>query len=133
MRSEKVKKLIKRVAFVSFVVVFFVGIICLYRMAHNSPIADNNETEADVNGRNIGYFNGEILEVTEEYLYVKPTEWEWDEVARVKIPLQGEFKFDSSRFQCGDKIRVPFNSNYMEWGDDEVYLSIIFQIYIREE
>ena len=83
MRSEKVKKLIKRVAFVSFVVVFFVGIICLYRMAHNSPVADNNETEADVNGRNIGYFNGEILEVTEEYLYVKPTEWEWDEVARV--------------------------------------------------
>ena len=132
MRSEKVKKLIKWVAYVSFVVVFFVGIICLYRMAHNSPVADNNETEADVNG-DIDYFNGEIIEVTEEYLYVKPTEWEWDEVARVKIPLQGEFKFDSSRFHCGDKIRVPFNSNYMEWGDDEVYLSIIFQIYIRGE
>ena len=132
MRSEKVKKLIKRVAFASFVVAFFVGIICLYRMAHNSPATDNNgEKEAAVNGTD--YFNGEILEVTEEYLYVKPTEWEWDEVARVKIPLQGEFKFDSSRFQCGDKIRVPFNSNYMEWGDDEVYLSIIFQIYIREE
>lgn len=132
MRSEKVKKLIKRVAFVSFIVVFFIGIICLYRMAHNSPATDNNgEKEAAVNGTD--YFNGEIIEVTEEYLYVKPTEWEWDEVARVKIPLQGEFKFDSSRFQCGDKIRVPFNSNYMEWGDDEVYLSIIFQIYIREE
>lgn len=132
MRSEKVKKLIKRVAFIAFAVMFSVGIICLYRMAHNSPAADNNETEADVNG-DIDYFNGKILEVTEEYLYVKPTEWEWDEVARVKIPLQGEFKFDSSRFQCGDMIRVPFNSNYMEWGEDEVYLSIIFQIYIREE
>ncbi len=132
MCSEKMKKLIKRVAFIAFVLMFSVGIIYLYRMAHVSPVADNYETEADVNG-DIDYFNGEIIEVTEEYLYVKPTEWEWDEVERVKLPLQGWKKFDSSRFQCGDKIRVPFNSNHMEWGDDEVYLSIIFQIYLREE
>ncbi len=127
---KKCKKLMEGIIVVALIIFFSVGIIYLYLISNFTPLLNNDDKqEVEPNG-NIDYFNGEILEITEEYLYVKPIEdWEWEEVAKVRLPLNGWKEFDSSQFQCGDIVRVPFNSSYMEWGEDEVFLSVIFQIY----
>ena len=96
------------------------------------------------------YFNGEITEITSDCILVQPTdEWQWKNVACVKIPKmqlrmddRGEeyateiqtpvFESDVSTLKIGDRIRVAFNSQTFEWEDDEVLIKVVFMIYMNE-
>jgi hypothetical protein len=91
----------------------------------------------------IDYFNGEITEVSDEYLVMKPTEeWKWKETTRVVIPatqVRGDsepqkiqtplYEGTWSDLKPGDKIRVGFNAKSMEWTDDVVRISVVFMLY----
>lgn len=91
----------------------------------------------------IDYFNGEITEVSDEYLVMKPTaEWTWKETTRVVIPatqVRGDsepqkiqtplYEGTWSDLKPGDKIQVGFNAKSMEWTDDVVRISVVFMLY----
>ncbi len=119
---------IKKILYVAAVLFLVGGMVLLWCWSQNLP--EEKEEEKPPNGIT-PYFNGIVLEVTEEYLYLEPTaEWEWEKAAKVKIPSKGDFKqFDISRFQVGDMVRVAFNDSYMTYEKDEVVLSIVFGIF----
>ncbi len=124
---DKVKKILYAAA-----VLFLVGgMALLWYWGQNLP--EEKVEDRPLNGSTTAYFNGIVLEVTEEYLYLEPiAEWEWEKVAKVKIPSKGDFKefdFDTSRFQVGDMLRVAFNDSYMTYEEDEVVLGIVFGIF----
>ena len=117
---RKIKELIWWLA-----VLLLVGSLLFLRFDSRSFEAKD---KAAVNG--CDYFNGKVLEVTTEYLYVETAEdWEWRKVSRVKIPLKSVHEFDASDWKNGDCIRVAFNSTSMEWEDDEVFIRFVFAIY----
>ena len=93
------------------------------------------------------YFNGEVLELTDEYLIVKPTEeWEGNAAVKVKIPLiqlreddRGDefsttmptrlYKGDISTLSPGERVRVAYNGETMEESGDEVLIKVVFMLY----
>ena len=108
-----------------FAVLLLVGSLLVFKFYSGTSMV---EDDVPVNG--CDYFNGKVLEVTAEYLYVEPTEdWEWREVSRVKLPLKSVQEYDPSEWKIGDMIRVAYNSSAMEWGDADVSISIVFAIY----
>ncbi len=112
-----------------FAVLLLVGSLLVLKFYSRSSTVEDG---AAVN--TCDYFNGKVLEVTAEYLYVEPTEdWEWHEVSRVKIPLKSVQESDLSEWKIGDIIRVAYNSSAMEWGDDEVSISIVFSIFMMSD
>ena len=89
------------------------------------------------------YFNGEVVEISEEHLVLKPiAEWQWIEVKRVIIPVvqqRGDYEtikittplFEGELFdlKLGDMVRVAFNAETMEWFEDEVSIGVVFMLF----
>lgn len=76
------------------------------------------------------YFNGEVVSVTENGLVLTPVaEWKWSDTAKVRIPQTKLFDGDYSDIKPGDKIRVAFNGNTMEWSGDEVSIRTVFLLF----
>ena len=100
-------------------------------------------TEKEEFHSSVDYFNGEVTEVSDEYLVMKPTaEWTWKETTRVVIPatqVRGDsepqkiqtplYEGTWSDLKPGDKIQVGFNAKSMEWTDDVVRISVVFMLY----
>ncbi|MBE5862553.1 MAG: hypothetical protein E7295_06845 [Lachnospiraceae bacterium] len=125
----------------------FVGILIL--LEHNVRPATEEKKEMS-KGYN-AYFNGEITEVTRDYMIVQPTEgWTWKETSRIKIPAtqlrkddRGEaydtivstqvFKGAFSDLKLGDQIRVVYNENAVEWTENEALLNVVFMLYRLED
>ncbi len=125
---KKMKKNIWWLAVMTFVG----GLLGLFFLKSCDSVPAEEEN-VDVN-ISCDYFNGIVMEVTGEYLSVDPTaDWEWQEVSRVMIPLKSWKEFDSSEWKSGDMIRVAYNSSTMEWGDDEVSIGIVFNLFIMED
>lgn len=90
--------------------------------------ADVKQDTEDVNG--CDYFNGEVVSVTENGLVLTPVaEWKWSDTAKVRIPQTKLFDGDYSDIKPGDKIRVAFNGDTMEWSGDEVSIGTVFMLY----
>ena len=130
-------KHVKVIGILILTVLFIVLIISLKCCGGNEVM----EKEETYNG--CDYFNGEILEKSEEYLIIKPTtEWTWKEAERVLIPvtqMRGDydtlkistplFEGELSELKPGDKIRVAFNAKTMEWLGDDVRVEVVFMLY----
>lgn len=113
-----------------FILFLFVGSLFLLKSYGDYSSVEDNESYAAT----CDYFNGKVLEVTDEYLYVEPIDdWEWSKASKVKIPLKNVNKYNSSEWKTDDMIRVAFNSSSMEWEENEVFISIVFQIYMISE
>lgn len=125
-----------------FLLILLAGILCLLLY----PVTQGTEEPMREINSSCDYFNGEIVEITQDCIFVKPTEeWQWQDVACVKIPKmqlrlddRGEeyatemqtqvFKSDISTLEIGDQIRVAFNSQSFEWEDDAVLIKVVFMI-----
>ena len=123
-------------------VLLSVALLLLWRY-HFSQ--DAKETDEAMGG--CKYFNGEVLELTDEYLIVKPTdEWEGNAAMKVKIPLiqlreddRGDefssnmptklYKGDISTLSPGEQVRVAYNGKTMEESEDEVLIKVVFMLY----
>lgn len=89
------------------------------------------------------YFNGEVVETSEEYLALKPiAEWQWKEVKRVIIPMTQQrgdletikistplFEGEVSDLKPGDRVRVAFNAETMECFEDEVSIGVVYMLF----
>ena len=96
--------------------------------AEKKQAADVKQNTEDVNGSD--YFNGEVAEITENGLVLTPvSEWKWSDTAKVRIPQAKLFDGDYSDIKPGDKIRVAFNGDTMEWSGDEVTIGTVFMLY----
>ena len=96
--------------------------------AEKKQAADVKQNTEDVNGSD--YFNGEVAEITENGLVLTPvSEWKWSDTAKVRIPQTKLFDGDYSDIKPGDKIRVAFNGDTMEWSGDEVTIGTVFMLY----
>ena len=133
-------KYVKTIGILILVVLFIVLVITL------KCCSDNEAMEAEETEKVYGvcdYFNGEIKEISEEYLVLKPTaDWTWEEAKRVLIPvkqMRGDFDIKTiptplfggelSDLKPGDKIRVAFNAKTMKWLEDDVCIEVVFMLY----
>lgn len=130
---EKVKGIILWILVIGFIGLFFLLFLNLPR-APGKEEQDSNKCD---------YFNGEVLEMTEEYLWIRPdADWSWGEAARVKIPRIQNWEGDVpeqrattlaygdiSTLKAGDRVRVAFNSGAMERSGEEVSLQVVFMIF----
>lgn len=137
-RRSLVKKFVNAFA-ICLTVVFVVALVGL-KWLSEQPTDYSRSGEFYTS---IDYFNGEITEVSDEYLVMKPTaEWTWKETTRVVIPatqVRGDsepqkiqtplYEGTWSDLKPGDKIRVGFNAKSMEWTDDIVRISVVFMLY----
>ena len=96
------------------------------------------------------YFNGEVTEITQNYVLMRPTEeWQWKETSTVKIPKiqsrtddRGEayatrmqtplYNGDVSDLKVGDRIRVAFHAQTMEWEGDTARINVVFILYYQD-
>ena len=113
--------------------VLFIVLIISLKCCGGKEVMEKEEIYAGCD-----YFNGEILEKSDEYLIMKPTaEWTWKEAERVLIPvtqMRGDydtmkiptplFEGELSELKPGDKIRVAFNAKTMEWLGDDVRVAV---------
>ena len=96
--------------------------------AEKKQAAGVKQDTEDVNG--CDYFNGEVVKITENGLALTPvSEWKWSDAAKVRIPQTKLFEGDYSDIKPGDKIRVAFNGNTMEWSGDEVSIRKVFLLF----
>ena len=136
MHRSQLMKCVKTICMVFFSVAFIALIIELKWRASSNVV---EKEEARSGG---DYFNGEIVEVSEKYIVIKPTaEWTWDEASRVVIPVTplGEnkpenvqaslFDGDLSELKPGDMVRVAFNAQTMYWAEDEVRIGVVFKMF----
>lgn len=116
-----------------FIILLLVGIFVAFFLFLQHCVRQlPEEKEPVVNG--CDYFNGEILEISEEYLVLKPIkDWTWQTVSKVKIPLKTVKEEQISEVKIADVIRVAFNGNSMEWTDDEVVIRIVFAVFPESE
>lgn len=102
-----------------------------------------SETKEETTG-GCDYCNGEVLEIGEDYLIMKPTDqWQWGDAQRVRIPAttrQGDAPYEKSvdtplydgkfsELKVGDQIRVAFNSQTLERSGEEVLIRVVFALF----
>jgi len=107
----------------------------------------NGDGKEEGRGNSTDYFNGEIVKITEEDLWVKPMEgWKWKETEKVKIPLM-QTRGDDESLQIplklhngeisdlrpGDQVRVAFHAGRMIWTEEDVLLEVVFMLYRLED
>ena len=123
--------------------ILFVVMIGWMALDGKNADRDMNDRQENKGGGSMGYFNGEVLENTEEYILIKPiAEWDWDYEVTVRISttqVRSDYqpfeirtplsRGDISELKAGDMVRVAFNSNQMVWSDDEVFLEIVFMLF----
>ena len=82
------------------------------------------------------YFNGKVVEMAEDSLWVEPTEdWEWRKVSRVEFPKTnyiGKPLPTLPEVKNGDEIRVAYNGSSLEWRGDEAFIGTVFAVYMVE-
>ena len=117
--SKKIKT-----AFFIILCVALVALIILWRLSAGKEPAEKEEFNASCD-----YFNGEVVEITDEYFILKPiAEWTWKETTRVKIP-KTDIAQKMVTLEIGDQVRVAFNSKAMEWKEDEALIPVAFAVY----
>lgn len=118
---EKIKDVI-----LIFFVLLFIIILILLKFSNRQNFS---KKEPDYNN-STAYFNGEVVEITNNSFYLRPTsEWAHVDVSRVKIPITKLFEEDSSTICLGDKIRVACNSNTVDISGDEASIRIVFLLF----
>jgi hypothetical protein len=86
--------------------------------------------EAETDSNSCAYFNGEVTEVTNNSIYLRPiSEWDHEEVVKVKIPKTRLYEEDSANINPGDKIRVAYNDNTVDIIEDEASIRIVFLLF----
>ena len=131
-------KYVKATGLVALAVAFIALIVALIWHANHRNVVEKEETVYGCE-----YFNGRLVEISEEYLVIEPTsDWKWDKASRVIIPvtpLGGAydpekvqamlFEGDMSELKQGDMVRVAFNGMSMHQTGDEVRIGIVFKMF----
>ena len=138
MQGSRVMKYVKVTGLVALAVAFIALIVALIWHANHRNVVEKEETVYGCE-----YFNGRLVEISEEYLVIEPTsDWKWDKASRVIIPvtpLGGAydpekvqatlFEGDMSELKQGDMVRVAFNGKSMHQTGDEVRIGIVFKMF----
>ena len=110
-----------KTAFLVILCVALLALIILWRLSAGNESSEKEEANASCD-----YFNGEVVEITDEYFILKPiAEWTWKETTRVKTPKTNVAQ-KIVALKTGDLVRVAFNSKAMEWKEDEVLIPVAF-------
>lgn len=107
---------------------------CLYCLGQSA------EPHRDSKVKCCDYFNGKVVETSEESIWLEPTEgWEygdvdWSKVSRVEFSKIDDFTGSTiptlpEELKNGDVLRVAYNSNSLEWKGDEAFIGIVFAVY----
>ena len=121
-RDALIKKI--KTAFIIILCVALLALIVLWRLSVGDEPTEKEEVNASCD-----YFNGEVVEITDEYFILKPiAEWTWKETTRVKTP-KTDVAQKTVALEIGDQVRVAFNSKAMEWKEDEVLIPVAFAFY----
>ena len=113
-----------KTAFLIILCVVLLALIILLRLS-----VGNESSEKEEVNNSCDYFNGEVVEITDEYFILKPiAEWTWKETTRVKTPKKNVAQ-KTVALKTGDLVRVAFNSKAMEWKEDEVLIPVAFAFY----
>lgn len=117
-----------KTAFLVILCVALLALIILWRLSAGNESSEKEEANASCD-----YFNGEVVEITDEYFILKPiAEWTWKETTRVKTPKTNVAQ-KIVALKTGDLVRVAFNSKAMEWKEDEVLIPVAFAFYSLTE
>ena len=115
---------VKTISLVILAIVFIAMLVLLKKCGRK----ETPEAETVPNG--CAYFNGEVIEVTNHSIYLRPiSEWDHEEVVKVKIPKTRLYEEDSANINLGDKIRVAYNDNTVDIIADEASIRIVFLLF----
>ena len=117
-------KKVKTISLVFLAIIFIAMFVLLKKFGRQET------PEAETDSNSCAYFNGEVIEVTNHSIYLRPiSEWDHEEVVKVKIPKTRLYEEDSANINPGDKIRVAYNDTTVDIIGDEASIRIVFLLF----
>lgn len=134
---------IKIIVSVASLVASLTGLYCLGQLSEqHGDSAGPVESHRDSKENCCDYFNGKVVETSEGSIWLEPIEgWEygdvdWSKVSRVEFAKIDDFTGRTiptlpKDLENGDEIRVAYNGDSLEWRGDEVFIGIVFGVYLH--